>query len=114
MIQVEIKKRSRVPGVMITQYVKELPRGKTTPDFTRKPISLTVQEGINNIYMPYLNYLPCSVVKFMVQLIYSLLDYILWIRLNIYVLVEQSFSYNEKVVALGSRCFISIKLRNDE
>ncbi|TRY89362.1 hypothetical protein DNTS_015301 [Danionella cerebrum] len=43
--QVEIKKRSRVPGVMITQYVKELPRGKTTPDFTRKPIALTVQEG---------------------------------------------------------------------
>ncbi|XP_073708683.1 immunoglobulin-like and fibronectin type III domain-containing protein 1 [Garra rufa] len=30
---------------MITQYVKELPRGKTTPDFTRKPIALTVQEG---------------------------------------------------------------------
>lgn len=46
MIQVEIKKRSRVPGVMITQYVKELPRGKTTPDFSRKPITLTVQEGI--------------------------------------------------------------------
>uniref|UniRef100_A0A671S9X6 Immunoglobulin like and fibronectin type III domain containing 1, tandem duplicate 4 n=1 Tax=Sinocyclocheilus anshuiensis TaxID=1608454 RepID=A0A671S9X6_9TELE len=43
--QVEIKKRSRVPGVMITQYVKELPRGKTTPDFTRKPIALTVQQG---------------------------------------------------------------------
>ncbi|XP_051563269.1 immunoglobulin-like and fibronectin type III domain-containing protein 1 [Myxocyprinus asiaticus] len=30
---------------MIIQYVKELPRGKTTPDFTRKPIALTVQEG---------------------------------------------------------------------
>ncbi|XP_052413995.1 immunoglobulin-like and fibronectin type III domain-containing protein 1 [Carassius gibelio] len=30
---------------MITQYVKELPRGKSTPDFTRKPIALTVQEG---------------------------------------------------------------------
>uniref|UniRef100_A0A8C2Q554 Ig-like domain-containing protein n=1 Tax=Cyprinus carpio TaxID=7962 RepID=A0A8C2Q554_CYPCA len=42
--QVEIKKRSRVPGVMITQYVKELPRRKTTPDFTRKPITLTVQQ----------------------------------------------------------------------
>lgn len=35
-----------MPGVMITQYVMELPRGKTTPDFTRKPIALTVQEGI--------------------------------------------------------------------
>ncbi|XP_067228729.1 immunoglobulin-like and fibronectin type III domain-containing protein 1 [Chanodichthys erythropterus] len=43
-VKVEIKKRSRVPGVMITQYVKELPRGKTLPDFNRKPIALTVQE----------------------------------------------------------------------
>lgn len=48
--QVEIKKRSRVPGVMITQYVKELPRGKTTPDFSRKPITLTVQEGKGAIF----------------------------------------------------------------
>uniref|UniRef100_A0A3B1K8U6 Immunoglobulin like and fibronectin type III domain containing 1, tandem duplicate 4 n=1 Tax=Astyanax mexicanus TaxID=7994 RepID=A0A3B1K8U6_ASTMX len=40
----EIKKRSKVPGVMITQYVQELPHGKTTPDFTRKPIAATVQE----------------------------------------------------------------------
>uniref|UniRef100_A0A673MHP5 Immunoglobulin like and fibronectin type III domain containing 1, tandem duplicate 4 n=1 Tax=Sinocyclocheilus rhinocerous TaxID=307959 RepID=A0A673MHP5_9TELE len=43
--QVEIKKSSRVPGVMITQYIKELPRGKTTPDFSRKPLALTVQQG---------------------------------------------------------------------
>ncbi|XP_062400978.1 immunoglobulin-like and fibronectin type III domain-containing protein 1 [Sardina pilchardus] len=43
--QVKIKRRSRVPGVMITQYVEELPEGKTTPDFTRKPIALTIQEG---------------------------------------------------------------------
>ncbi|XP_035858475.1 immunoglobulin-like and fibronectin type III domain-containing protein 1 [Sander lucioperca] len=42
---VAIKKRSRVPGVMITQYVEELPAGKTTPDFTRKPMSVTAQEG---------------------------------------------------------------------
>ncbi|XP_051997352.1 immunoglobulin-like and fibronectin type III domain-containing protein 1 [Xyrauchen texanus] len=40
-----IKRRSKVPGVMITQYVEELPEGKTTPDFTRKPIALTIQEG---------------------------------------------------------------------
>uniref|UniRef100_A0A3Q3AYP7 Immunoglobulin-like and fibronectin type III domain-containing protein 1 n=1 Tax=Kryptolebias marmoratus TaxID=37003 RepID=A0A3Q3AYP7_KRYMA len=39
------KKKSRVPGVMITQYVEELPQGMTTPDFTRKPIALTIQEG---------------------------------------------------------------------
>uniref|UniRef100_A0A8C4DYP3 Immunoglobulin like and fibronectin type III domain containing 1, tandem duplicate 2 n=1 Tax=Dicentrarchus labrax TaxID=13489 RepID=A0A8C4DYP3_DICLA len=40
-----IKKRSRVPGVMITQYVEQLPAGKSTPDFTRKPMATTVQEG---------------------------------------------------------------------
>uniref|UniRef100_A0A8C1KE54 Immunoglobulin like and fibronectin type III domain containing 1, tandem duplicate 2 n=1 Tax=Cyprinus carpio TaxID=7962 RepID=A0A8C1KE54_CYPCA len=39
------KKRSRVPGVMVTQYVEELPPGSTTPDFIRKPIALTIQEG---------------------------------------------------------------------
>ncbi|XP_037535708.1 immunoglobulin-like and fibronectin type III domain-containing protein 1 [Nematolebias whitei] len=43
--QVKIKKKSRVPGVMITQYTEELPQGMTTPDFTRKPIALTIQEG---------------------------------------------------------------------
>ncbi|XP_035244793.1 immunoglobulin-like and fibronectin type III domain-containing protein 1 [Anguilla anguilla] len=42
---VAIKKKSRVPGVMITQFVEELPEGKSTPDFTRKPIALTIQEG---------------------------------------------------------------------
>uniref|UniRef100_A0A8B9HRA1 Immunoglobulin like and fibronectin type III domain containing 1, tandem duplicate 1 n=1 Tax=Astyanax mexicanus TaxID=7994 RepID=A0A8B9HRA1_ASTMX len=40
-----IKRRSKVPGVIITQYIEELPEGKTTPDFTRKPIALTIQEG---------------------------------------------------------------------
>uniref|UniRef100_A0A9J8AHD7 Immunoglobulin like and fibronectin type III domain containing 1, tandem duplicate 1 n=1 Tax=Cyprinus carpio carpio TaxID=630221 RepID=A0A9J8AHD7_CYPCA len=40
-----IKRRSKVPGVMITQYFEELPEGMTTPDFTRKPIALTIQEG---------------------------------------------------------------------
>ncbi|XP_053301115.1 immunoglobulin-like and fibronectin type III domain-containing protein 1 [Pleuronectes platessa] len=43
--QVRIKKKSNVPGVMITQYVEELPEDMSTPDFTRKPISLTLQEG---------------------------------------------------------------------
>lgn len=45
MVTVKIKKKSRVPGVMITQYMEELPQGMTTPDFTRKPIALTIQEG---------------------------------------------------------------------
>lgn len=35
---------------MITQFVEELPEEKTTPDFTRKPIALTIQEGTVNIY----------------------------------------------------------------
>uniref|UniRef100_A0A8C9S4F0 Immunoglobulin like and fibronectin type III domain containing 1, tandem duplicate 1 n=1 Tax=Scleropages formosus TaxID=113540 RepID=A0A8C9S4F0_SCLFO len=39
------KRRSKVPGVMITQYIEHLPEGKNTPDFTRKPIPLTIQEG---------------------------------------------------------------------
>ncbi|KAM8868669.1 immunoglobulin-like and fibronectin type III domain-containing protein 1 isoform 1-T2 [Synchiropus picturatus] len=42
---VAIKKRSRVPGVTITQYVERIPLGKSTPDFTRKPMATTVQEG---------------------------------------------------------------------
>ncbi|XP_041639537.1 immunoglobulin-like and fibronectin type III domain-containing protein 1 [Cheilinus undulatus] len=43
--QVAIKRRSRVPGVMITQFLEQLPLGKSTPDFTRKPMAMTVQEG---------------------------------------------------------------------
>uniref|UniRef100_A0A8D0DFQ5 Immunoglobulin like and fibronectin type III domain containing 1, tandem duplicate 1 n=1 Tax=Sander lucioperca TaxID=283035 RepID=A0A8D0DFQ5_SANLU len=38
-------KKSKVPGVIITQFIEELPEGMTTPDFTRKPIALTIQEG---------------------------------------------------------------------
>lgn len=45
---VGIKKKSSVPGVMITQYIEELPEGKSHPDFTRKPIALTIQEGTSN------------------------------------------------------------------
>uniref|UniRef100_A0A8C6LQM2 Immunoglobulin like and fibronectin type III domain containing 1, tandem duplicate 3 n=1 Tax=Nothobranchius furzeri TaxID=105023 RepID=A0A8C6LQM2_NOTFU len=33
--QVKIKLRSRVPGVMITQYVEKVPEGMSTPDFIR-------------------------------------------------------------------------------
>lgn len=36
---------------MITQFMEELPEGKTTPDFTRKPIALTIQEGTVNIHV---------------------------------------------------------------
>lgn len=30
---------------MITQFVEELPEGMSHPDFTRKPIALTIQQG---------------------------------------------------------------------
>lgn len=30
---------------MITQFVEEIPEGNSHPDFTRKPIALTIQEG---------------------------------------------------------------------
>uniref|UniRef100_A0A673GZ56 Ig-like domain-containing protein n=1 Tax=Sinocyclocheilus rhinocerous TaxID=307959 RepID=A0A673GZ56_9TELE len=43
--QVGIKKKSKVPGVMITQFIDEIPEGKSHPDFIRKPIALTIQEG---------------------------------------------------------------------
>ncbi|XP_068170742.1 immunoglobulin-like and fibronectin type III domain-containing protein 1 [Antennarius striatus] len=45
MMTVGIKKKSKVPGVMITQFIETLPEGKSHPDFTRKPIALTIQEG---------------------------------------------------------------------
>ncbi|XP_042349992.1 immunoglobulin-like and fibronectin type III domain-containing protein 1, partial [Plectropomus leopardus] len=47
---VAIKKRSRVPGVIITQYVEQLPLGKSIPDFTRKPMATTVQEGKKGLF----------------------------------------------------------------
>ncbi|XP_065811202.1 immunoglobulin-like and fibronectin type III domain-containing protein 1 isoform X2 [Labrus bergylta] len=43
--EVGIKKKSKVPGVMITQFIEPLPEGMSHPDFTRKPIALTIQEG---------------------------------------------------------------------
>ncbi|KAI7808167.1 putative immunoglobulin-like and fibronectin type III domain-containing protein 1, partial [Triplophysa rosa] len=55
MLLLAIRKRSKVPGVMITQYVEELPPGKTTPDFTRKPIALTIQEGKLAIFKAVVN-----------------------------------------------------------
>ncbi|XP_028849763.1 immunoglobulin-like and fibronectin type III domain-containing protein 1 isoform X2 [Denticeps clupeoides] len=43
--RVGFKKRSKIPGVMVTQWMEELPEGKSNPDFLRKPIALTIQEG---------------------------------------------------------------------
>uniref|UniRef100_A0A3Q1G3J2 Immunoglobulin like and fibronectin type III domain containing 1, tandem duplicate 2 n=1 Tax=Acanthochromis polyacanthus TaxID=80966 RepID=A0A3Q1G3J2_9TELE len=38
-------RRSKTPGVMITQYEMNLPEGKSTPDFISKPTPLTIDEG---------------------------------------------------------------------
>ncbi|XP_061641108.1 LOW QUALITY PROTEIN: immunoglobulin-like and fibronectin type III domain-containing protein 1 [Phyllopteryx taeniolatus] len=43
--KVAITRRSRVHGVMITQVVQQVPAGKSTPDFTRKPTAVTVHDG---------------------------------------------------------------------
>ncbi|KAM6924463.1 immunoglobulin-like and fibronectin type III domain-containing protein 1 [Xenentodon cancila] len=40
-----MRRRSKTPGVMITQYTPSLPEGKSTPDFQCKPIPVTIQEG---------------------------------------------------------------------
>ncbi|XP_030274768.1 immunoglobulin-like and fibronectin type III domain-containing protein 1 [Sparus aurata] len=59
---VAIKKRSRVPGVMITQYVEQLPPGKSTPDFTRKPMNVTVQNGKKAFFKAIVNGEPSPTV----------------------------------------------------
>ncbi|XP_070604629.1 immunoglobulin-like and fibronectin type III domain-containing protein 1 [Erythrolamprus reginae] len=42
--------KSALPGVTITQCVEDIPKGYTLPDFERKPISVTLQEGKNAIF----------------------------------------------------------------
>nr|XP_056700830.1 immunoglobulin-like and fibronectin type III domain-containing protein 1 [Euleptes europaea] len=42
--------KSSVPGVTITQFVEDIPKGCSTPDFERKPFTLTLQEGKNAIF----------------------------------------------------------------
>ncbi|XP_019401864.1 PREDICTED: immunoglobulin-like and fibronectin type III domain-containing protein 1 isoform X2 [Crocodylus porosus] len=43
-------KKSSIPGVTIQQFVDNIPTGCCTPDFERKPITLTLQEGKNAIF----------------------------------------------------------------
>uniref|UniRef100_A0A3Q1FUT6 Immunoglobulin-like and fibronectin type III domain-containing protein 1 n=1 Tax=Acanthochromis polyacanthus TaxID=80966 RepID=A0A3Q1FUT6_9TELE len=50
MFYLGFNKRSRVPGVMITQFVDPLPAGKSTPDFARKPMNVTAQEGKKAVF----------------------------------------------------------------
>ncbi|XP_025025739.1 immunoglobulin-like and fibronectin type III domain-containing protein 1 isoform X2 [Python bivittatus] len=43
-------KKSAIPGVVITQFVEDIPKGYSMPDFERKPITVTLQEGKNAIF----------------------------------------------------------------
>ncbi|XP_072304761.1 immunoglobulin-like and fibronectin type III domain-containing protein 1 [Eucyclogobius newberryi] len=40
-----IRRLSKIPGVTITQYVSQLPEGKTHPDFQSKPEPVNTKEG---------------------------------------------------------------------
>uniref|UniRef100_A0A8D0DDP3 Immunoglobulin like and fibronectin type III domain containing 1, tandem duplicate 2 n=1 Tax=Sander lucioperca TaxID=283035 RepID=A0A8D0DDP3_SANLU len=42
--------RSKTPGVMITQYVVDIPEGKSTPDVQSKPIPVTIKEGKSAVF----------------------------------------------------------------
>lgn len=44
-ISAVLRKRSRLPGVIITQYVTSIPEGKSVPDFKCKLAPVTVEEG---------------------------------------------------------------------
>uniref|UniRef100_A0A8C6LZP4 Immunoglobulin like and fibronectin type III domain containing 1, tandem duplicate 2 n=1 Tax=Nothobranchius furzeri TaxID=105023 RepID=A0A8C6LZP4_NOTFU len=57
-----IKKRSRVPGVLITQFVEILPAGKSAPDFTRKLMATTVQEGKKAFFKAMVSGEPAPIV----------------------------------------------------
>uniref|UniRef100_A0A3P9DLL3 Immunoglobulin-like and fibronectin type III domain-containing protein 1 n=1 Tax=Maylandia zebra TaxID=106582 RepID=A0A3P9DLL3_9CICH len=37
--------RSKTSGVMITQYLVNMPEGKSTPDFQCKPVAVTIEKG---------------------------------------------------------------------
>ncbi|XP_034733166.1 immunoglobulin-like and fibronectin type III domain-containing protein 1 [Etheostoma cragini] len=45
-----IRRRSTTPGVMITQYVVDIPEGKSTPDVQSKPTPVTIKEGQSAVF----------------------------------------------------------------
>nr|XP_020466300.1 immunoglobulin-like and fibronectin type III domain-containing protein 1 [Monopterus albus] len=45
-----IRRRSKTPGVMIMQYIINIPEGKSTPDFQCKPNPVTTTEGKSAIF----------------------------------------------------------------
>uniref|UniRef100_A0A8B9PYG3 Uncharacterized protein n=1 Tax=Apteryx owenii TaxID=8824 RepID=A0A8B9PYG3_APTOW len=60
---VKTLKKSSIPGVTITQFVDDIPEGCSTPDFERKPITLTLQEGKNAIFRAVVKGVPTPDVK---------------------------------------------------
>ncbi|XP_075377843.1 immunoglobulin-like and fibronectin type III domain-containing protein 1 [Mycteria americana] len=56
-------KKSSVPGVVITQFVDDIPQGCSTPDFEQKPVSQTLQEGKNAIFRAVVKGVPTPDVK---------------------------------------------------
>ncbi|EOB05649.1 Immunoglobulin-like and fibronectin type III domain-containing protein 1, partial [Anas platyrhynchos] len=56
-------KKSSIPGVNIAQFVDRIPEGCSTPDFERKPVTLTLQEGKNAIFRAVVKGVPTPEVK---------------------------------------------------
>ncbi|XP_035203102.1 immunoglobulin-like and fibronectin type III domain-containing protein 1 isoform X11 [Oxyura jamaicensis] len=56
-------KKSSVPGVNIAQFVDKIPEGCSTPDFERKPVTLTLQEGKNAIFRAVVKGVPTPEVE---------------------------------------------------
>ncbi|XP_041345464.1 immunoglobulin-like and fibronectin type III domain-containing protein 1 isoform X3 [Pyrgilauda ruficollis] len=60
---VKIFKKSSIPGVVVTQFVNDVPPGCSTPDFEKKPLTLTLQEGKNAIFRAVVKGVPAPEVK---------------------------------------------------
>ncbi|KAM9185414.1 immunoglobulin-like and fibronectin type III domain-containing protein 1 isoform 3-T3 [Mergus octosetaceus] len=56
-------KKSSIPGVNIAQFVDRIPEGCSTPDFERKPVTVTLQEGKNAIFRAVVKGVPTPEVK---------------------------------------------------
>uniref|UniRef100_U3JIJ2 Immunoglobulin like and fibronectin type III domain containing 1 n=1 Tax=Ficedula albicollis TaxID=59894 RepID=U3JIJ2_FICAL len=59
----KIFKKSAIPGVVITQFVNDVPQGCSAPDFEKKPLTLTLQEGKNAIFRAVVKGVPAPEVK---------------------------------------------------
>ncbi|XP_032936316.1 immunoglobulin-like and fibronectin type III domain-containing protein 1 [Catharus ustulatus] len=60
---VKIFKKSAIPGVVVTQFVNDVPQGCSTPDFEKKPLTLTLQEGKTAIFRAVIKGVPAPEVK---------------------------------------------------